>query len=110
MPNIKIDKNLLQKSSEQVEDELLGVLTDQDQFKPNVVIKFGITENGTTNFENLICPYCHNTVPWEDFYNDVDTMDILDTDASASGSFTCPHCEQEMDVFLNVLVHAEKKE
>lgn len=70
MKKIKIDKQLLQKSSEQVEQEVLDILADG--VKENL-IQLGITKSGTTNFENLICLYCHNTVPWDVFYNDVDT-------------------------------------
>lgn len=112
MANIKIDKKLQQKSSEQVDQELLNLLThdNDDDGEKGTIIKLGIAKDETTNFEFLICPYCHNSVAWEDFYNDIDTMSILDTDAAASGSFTCPQCSREMRVFLDVLIHAEKME
>ena len=30
-------------------------------------IKLGIQKGETTNFENLICPYCKNVIDWNEF-------------------------------------------
>lgn len=71
-------------------------------------IKLGITQDITTNFENLICPHCHATIDWDTFYSKVDTHDVLSTNAAATHDYTCPECKSQMRVCLDVLVQAEK--
>jgi len=73
-------------------------------------IPLGLQEDSATDLERLHCPYCYKTVLWNDFYYEVDEMDILSTDGTVVGTFTCPHCKKEMDVLLAVMVHAERKE
>lgn len=71
-------------------------------------IKLGIQKDETTNFENLICPYCKNVIDWNKFYGFVDPYDTLATDSQVTNNYTCPKCKNEICVCLDVLVHAEK--
>lgn len=73
-----------------------------------MTIKIGKDKDGTTNFTDLICPYCESVKKWDEFYSDIDVYDVLDTDASVTNTYVCPECKNKMYVCLDVLVRAEK--
>ena len=73
-------------------------------------IKLGPAETSATSLENLLCPFCHETVVWNKFYSAVDKMQFLLEEGTSVGMFTCPHCGRKMTVLLDVLVYTEKNE
>lgn len=78
----------------------------------NKKISIGINKSSgeCVSFENLICPYCFREIGWNTFYPKVDNSGFLQTEASVTKDFICPHCHKTMSVGLDVLITSEKTE